>query len=248
MGIVEEMQRAEWALAEARQMYDTNIEAAYRKVYEAEREYESRIRALEYKIKSLKKPLSTFKKVVLYGDRVTDPCTTIFLQPGVQALVEVGGNFGRGLFDSRNIVLIINAPDGRRIFSNGGPAMEQRAQEFASLVMNTCAQIADAPLTTEERFARLQNELFSAKADTSDIQAARNAYAQACSNTYAIQAAEGVFDRLRAANPTGVSDYEQAKRKQQHKHRAWAIAAIVIVLALAALVVPAILNALFSYL
>ena len=248
MSAFEEMQRAEWALAEARRIYNMNVEAAYKNVKEAERAYESRIRKIESSIKSLKNPLAKFKEIKLYGDRVTDSRTTIFLQQGVQTLVEVGGASGRGILNTRNIILIIKDPDGRRIFSNGGPTAEDQAQTFASLVMNTCAQIKDAPISTEERLAQLQNELFLVKADMSSIQAARFAYAQACSSTYAIQAAEETLNRLRAVSPTEVSGYERAKNEQRFKHRIWAIVAIVVALIIAALIVPAFISALLSYL
>lgn len=231
MGYVGNLQRAEQNLMQEHANRNAAIAAAAKGVQEAQVRYESRIRLAEKVIeeaeKPFKKPLATYSEVKLFADRVSDGEIEILLLEGVKATVDTSGNRAY-IGDKRNLFVTINSSSGRRITVKGDPDREEKAREFAALVMNTAAVAPECVADREAGYPRLRAQLEAARADTRELDAARAAY-EAAVNDPSVQQAQLVLDDLKANAPQNeLAAYEDAKRRKRYQHRVIAIAVILL--------------------
>lgn len=232
MGFIEDVQLAEWNLQQANAAYRSRVEEAGRHAAEILRAYEAKVAALERQVQFINRPISSVGRIKLYADRVTDGEMTIFLQRGVDARVNVGGNTSNTRVNNRRTILTIDSPDGTRLVAVGSQSNEKHMHEFAALVMNTAAEIEGEPVPTEVRLAQLEQELATARADTREVDAAQAAYAAAYNDTGAVWAAQQALDALKARAPQAdVAAYEGAKQRKRLRDRTIAIVAAALVVA-----------------
>ena len=252
MGYAEDLRWAEQNLAVASAFHANAVNAAFVAVQQAEQRYWERIRAFEGEMASVREAyergLSTCAGITLYPDRVSGETMTELLGAGVYTNVSTGGNTRYGGGDCRTLSITIDFPNGKRIAAMGDPNKEGEARAFAALVMNTAAELDDPPPTLEEELARVRRDLDAARADTSELDAARAAYEAAYCDTADVQAAQQVHDELRARVPQQeVVAYEDPREHRRMRDRAIVIAVVAVLGALGLLTVVAALALAFSF-